>query len=359
MGMDFKTFGSVVKAITDARYPVMIRGRHGVGKSETVYQFAAAAGLPVVERRASQMTEGDLVGLPVIDGDRTAWNPPDWYKEACSKPVVLFMDELDRATQEVRQGFFQLADSRTINGHRLHPDTLIFAAVNGGVHGAQYAVNDMDPAELDRWTVFDLEPSEEDFLSYANGKINPVMWDFLNQNRMHLEHKGEFEPGKVYPSRRSWERFSRTVDALLTGEAFKTNAHKVYTIGQGFVGFEAAVAMKDFIDKYERQVTVEDILTGKLEKTKGFKLNDHIALVDKVIGAKVLTTNLTAGQQENVARFFFALPSEAAMKFYTEINSDKEMLQFILAFHKVAVDGKQVKDYILEMLNKGKKIAKK
>ena len=81
MAMDFKTFGSVVKTITDARYPVMIRGRHGVGKSETVYQFAAAVNLPVVERRASQMTEGDLVGLPVIDGDRTAWNPPDWYKQ--------------------------------------------------------------------------------------------------------------------------------------------------------------------------------------------------------------------------------------------------------------------------------------
>ena len=357
MGMDFKTFGSVVKAITDARYPVMIRGRHGVGKSETVYQFAASVGLPVVERRASQMTEGDLVGLPIIHETTTSWAPPDWYKEACDKPVVLFMDELDRATSEVRQGFFQLADSRTINGHRLHPDTLIFAAVNGGVHGAQYAVNDMDPAELDRWTVFDLEPSDEDFLSYAKDRINPVMWDFLNQNRMHLEHKGEFEPAKVYPSRRSWERFSRTVDALLSDKAFKKNAQTVYTIGQGFVGFEAAVAMKDFIDKYERQVTVEDILAGNLEKTKGFKLNDYIALVDKIIASRVLTDKIAPAQQENIGRFFFAMPSEAAMKFYTEINANKDMLNFILAFHKVSVDGKSVKDYILEMLNKGKKKA--
>jgi len=358
MGIDFKTFGSVVKHITDARYPVMIRGKHGMGKSETVYQFAASVGLPVVERRASQMTEGDLVGLPVIEGNRTSWNPPDWYKEACEKPVVLFLDEIDRATTEVRQGIFQLTDSRTINGHRLHPDTLIFAAVNGGTHGAQYAVNDMDPAELDRWTVFDLEPSEEDFLSYANGKIHPMVWDFLNQNKSHLEHKGEFEPNKIYPSRRSWFRYNDALvkgDMLSDGEKSKANAQKIYHIGLGFVGFEAAVSLKDFIVKYEAQVTVEDILAGRLSKTKGFKLNDNLALVEKLIQSKRLTPALTQGEKENIARFFFALPSEAAMKFYTDINSNKDMLKFVLDFHKVSVDGKTVKDYIIDVMKANKK----
>ena len=113
-------------------------------------------GLPVVERRASQMTEGDLVGLPVIDGECTRFNPPDWFKQACNEPVALFLDEVDRATIEVRQGIFELTDSRKLNGFALHPETLIFAAVNGGEHGEQYQVGEMDPAELDRWTVFAL-----------------------------------------------------------------------------------------------------------------------------------------------------------------------------------------------------------
>lgn len=352
MAIDFKTFNAIVKHVTDARYPVMIRGKHGMGKSETVYQFAASIGLPVVERRASQMTEGDLVGLPVIEGNRTTWNPPDWYKEACEKPVVLFLDEVDRATLEVRQGIFQLTDSRTINGHRLHPDTLIFAAVNGGTHGAQYSVNDMDPAELDRWTVFDLEPTAEDFLDYANGKLNPLMWDFLNQNRAHLEHKGEFEPNKIYPSRRSWFRYNDAVHkaGMLSPENAKANAQKVYNIGCGFVGFEAAVALKDFIVKYEAQVTVEDILNGRLEKTKGHKLNDNIALVDKILAANVLSPDMPANHKENIARFFFSLPAEAAMKFYTEINSDKNKLKFVLDFHKISIDGKTVKDYIIDLM---------
>ena len=69
MAIDFATFNSVVAHVIDAGFPVLIRGRHGIGKSEVVYQFAAERGLPVVERRASQMTEGDLMGLPSIDGE--------------------------------------------------------------------------------------------------------------------------------------------------------------------------------------------------------------------------------------------------------------------------------------------------
>lgn len=350
--MDFKTFNSVVDVIADARFPIMIRGKHGMGKSETVYQFAKRRNMPVIERRLSQMTEGDLLGLPSVDGNRTSWNPPDWYKDACDKPVVLFLDELDRAITEVKQGVMQLTDSRTLNGYRLHPETLVFAACNGGVHGAQYTVNDLDPAELDRWTVFDLEPSVEDFLEYANGKVAPVLWDFLNQNRSHLEHKGEFEPNKVYPTRRSWFRANDALVRanLLDGDKLKQVSQRAYLVAQGFVGFEAAISLKDFMDKYERQVTVEDILEGKLSKTKGFKLNDHISLVEKMIGAKILSDKLTPEQMQNVAKFYFNLPAEAAMKFYTEINSDKNLLSFVIAFHKVQVDGRTIKDYIISVM---------
>ena len=150
MAIDFATFVKVAPHVAAVRKPVLIRGRHGVGKSEVVYQIAAALGMPVVERRASQMTEGDLVGLPSTDGNVTSFNPPDWFKTACDNPVVLFLDEVDRATIEVRQGIFELTDSRKLNGHTLDNDTLIFAAVNGGEHGAQYQVGEMDPAELDR-----------------------------------------------------------------------------------------------------------------------------------------------------------------------------------------------------------------
>lgn len=357
MAVSFKDFNSFVDMIADARFPIMIRGSHGVGKSQLVYQFAQKRGLPVVERRASQMTEGDLVGLPIVSGDSTSWNPPDWYKQACNEPVVLFMDEIDRATTEVRQGFFQLADSRALNGHTIHPDTMLFAAVNGGKHGNKYQVNDMDPAELDRWTVFDVEPTVEDWLGYAadEDRVNPVIVDFIRHNHSHLENKRDFEPGKVYPSRRSWERLSQTVDraGILKPESMKHHLATLFNVASGFVGFEAAVALKDHAEKYENMVTVEDILSGKgLPQVKKWKLTEHVAMVEKMLSEGALDPAMEQDRLENLGRYFFLLPSEAAMKFYTGLSQNKVLLPFIIKFHALTIDGQSLKAHMTTMLRK-------
>ena len=354
MAVDFKTFLNVVPFVTSVNKPVLLRGRHGIGKSQVVYQYADSVDLPVVERRASQMTEGDLIGLPSIDGDRTSWNPPNWFKTACEQPVVLFLDEVDRATIEVRQGIFELTDSRKLNGHTLHDDTLIFAAINGGEHGAQYQVGDMDPAELDRWTVFDVEPSVEDWLDWANDNVSTMVWDFVNQNHAHLEHKpdaGGYEPNKVYPSRRSWVRFNDTVgNANLLVEP-KQNLAPLYNLAAAFIGFEAAVSFRDFVENYERIVTVEDILVhGKVASTKDFGINDHLALVEKMEASEVLRSPLPTEQIQNLADWFVTLPSEVAMKLFATIGASADNSNVIALHGATASDGKKVLDFIVEIV---------
>ncbi len=347
MAVDFKTFSSIVNHVTAVRKPVLLRGRHGIGKSTVVYQLAERIGMPVVERRASQMTEGDLVGLPIVEGNSTKFNPPDWFKSACDKPVVLFLDEVDRATLEVRQGIFELTDSRKLNGHRLHEGTLVFAAVNGGEHGAQYQVGEMDPAELDRWTVFDLEPSVEDWLTWANDSdISTTTWDFINTNRAHLEHSDDFEPNKVYPSRRSWERLDECLrEANLLGEA----SPALYSLTAAFVGFEAAVAFNDFVQNYDRQVTIEDILDhGKFEKVADFGINDHTALIDKFEASECFKTELEQEKVDNLARYFIMLPSEVAMKLWSVLGNGE--LNNTIKLHQSEVDGDSVSDYLVKIL---------
>ena len=351
MAIDFKTFLSVVGHVADVRKPVMIRGRHGVGKSTVVYQYAEHAGLPVVERRASQMTEGDLVGLPSIEGESTRFNPPDWFKQACDSAVVLFLDEVDRATLEVRQGIFELTDSRKLNGYSLHPDTLVFAAINGGEHGDQYQVGEMDPAELDRWTVFDVEPSVEDWLSWAkDAEISTETWDYINQNRNHLEHSGDFEPNKVYPSRRSWERLD---NCLAKAGLLQESSPTLFILTAAFVGFEAAVSFNDFIANYDRQVTVEDILIkGDFSKVKDFGINDHTAMIEKFEAADVFQNELEQSKVDNLAKYFLMLPSEVAMKLWTVMGNGH--LNNTINLHQADVEtdegNRSVVDYLVEIL---------
>ena len=348
MAVDFATFSQIVTHVTNVRKPVLLRGRHGIGKSTVVYQFAGSKNMEVVERRASQMTEGDLVGLPSVDNNSTRFNPPDWFKAACDRPVVLFLDEVDRATLEVRQGIFELTDSRKLNGHKLHDDTLIFAAVNGGEHGAQYQVGEMDPAELDRWTVFDIEPSVEDWLSWASDSgISQEVFNFINQNRAHLEHTDDFEPNKVYPSRRSWERLDQCLaQAGLLEEA----SPALFNLTAAFVGFEAAVAFNDFVQNYDRQVSTEDILIkGDFTKLADFGINDHTAIIDKFEAENTFKDELPQEQIDNLARYFIMLPSEVAMKLWTVMG--KGEVNNTVKLHKTDVDGESVSKHFVKMIN--------
>ena len=348
MSIDFKTFLSIIPHIVKAKYPVLTRGRHGIGKSTVVYQIANNLGLEVVERRASQMTEGDLLGLPKVNKGVTQWLAPEWLHKACNNPVVLFLDEVDRATMEVRQGIFELCDSRKIAGYELHPETFIFAAVNGGEHGAQYQVGEMDPAELDRYTVFDLEPTVEDWLSWAKGKVQTEIWDFINQNHQHLEHKEDFEPNKVYPSRRSWERLSKTLDGVGEIEYGTT----LYHLTTSFVGFEAAVAFNDFMKNYERQVTVDNIINeGKIELTKEWKINDHNAMIEKFKAKNVFDKKLSDEQLQNIANYFVSLPSEIAMSLWQAMGQSENATYNVAKLHSITAScGKKVQDFIVEIL---------
>ena len=316
--ISFGTLNAIMGFVADAKFPLLIRGRHGVGKSQLIYQFAEQRKMAVIERRASQMTEGDLIGLPVMDTDKngnsfTRWAAPDWLSKACTGPVVLFFDEIDRGSQEVRQGLFELTDSRKLSGMVLHPDTLIFAAVNGGIHGSNYQVADMDVAELDRYTCFDVEPTVEDWLNWGKENVSVEVWDFINNNRGHLEHVDTFEPNKVYPSRRSWVRASDTLTKSKILE--KGCTPELQAIVQGFVGFEASTAFADFIRNYDRQVKVEDLLNGKAVKMMAkFSLNEHLSLIEKLGASDVFKKQLTDIQAKNVAEYYVTLPSEAATK---------------------------------------------
>jgi len=321
MSVDFKTFVSLAPAVSAAKLPVLLRGRHGIGKSQVVYQLAAQLGLPVIERRASQMTEGDLVGLPSIDGNRTSFNPPDWFKEACEEPSVLFLDEVDRATLEVRQGIFELTDSRKLNGHHLHEDTVVFAAINGGEHGEQYQVNEMDPALRDRFFIVDLEPTTEDWLEWAKERLDGALCEFIRQNPQHLECRENVEADRITPSRRSWERVNH---ALVNAKVVdKPEDPLFYPLCLGLVGAEASIAYTEFVKKFDRQISAEDILdkwSNKVKaKVKAAPQEQLNGVLEKVVDHSE-NGDWTQKQVDNAFKFMKELPGELVIAMWTKLT---------------------------------------
>ena len=128
----------------------------------------------------------------------------------------------------------------------------------------------------------------------------------------------------------------------------------VYNLTNAFVGFEAAVSFRDFVENYERQVTVEDILDqGKIDKTASFGINDHSALVEKMEATAVFKTRLTDGQTQNLADYFLTLPSEVAMKLWTVLGESDDVQNTIKLHQATSTDGVSVSEHLVELLGGG------
>ena len=352
-GISFAQFTKIAPYIIRSRKPIMGHGPHGIGKSELVYQLADKLAnilgndfvskygndyvFPVIERRASQMADtGDVIGVPEPKdteyGRITQFAPMGWFARACTEPCILFFDEVDRAANDVRQSLMELTDSRKIAGHTLHPDTIVIAMVNGGSHDSNnaYQVSELDPAEHDRWWHVNLEPTVDDWTNWADGKLNPIVVDFIRHNQKHLEHEGEFEPHKVYPSRRSWAHFDKCLGLtdyqLLKRDDEEEVPMELYFIAEGFVGQEAAIVFRDFVEKLDIQVTVQDILEGKRQDiVKGFSINDANAMIDKVSSSEEFKGELPLDQLTNIAEFVINITPELTMKAWealTRANGD-------------------------------------
>jgi len=177
-----------------------------------------------------------------------------------------------------------------------------------------------------------------------------VLWDFINQNRMHLEHEGDFEPNKVYPSRRSWQRFNDTAAASGTMNE-DGDRDLLFNLATAFVGFEAAVALRDFTENYAWQVTIEDLLdNGEISKTADWGINDHSAMIEKFSSSEVFVEDLSEGQIQNLADYFVSLPSEVAMKLWTVLG-ESDNTNNVISLHKAqTTEGTRVSEHLVEIL---------
>ena len=330
--MDIKTFINVAPQLP-ADISIMIRGPHGVGKSQIFKQVADKLGLQMVDRRLSQMTEGDLLGLPELTDGVTRFCPPDWFMDCCKNPRVLLLDEFNRGTPEVLNTAMQITLDFELNGNKLHPETRVYAAINAS---AEYSVNELDPAQSDRFWTIDLEPTVEDWLNWAtdNG-VDAVLVDFIRQNPGHLRAKGQLEPGKVYPSQRSWDKLNQAMKRIGVDLAAPGVPDVLYSLSIGFVGLEAAITFRDFVKNYENILSVEDVIDGwKKNKTKIGKLSadKQNALLDKLIN-HCKSNTWTDDQLDNIAAFSKSISQEMTISFFNKVM-ETNGLQNIRGLHK-------------------------
>ena len=199
--------------ITPASHNIMLVGNHGIGKSEILTEYFSAKGMKVVPLFLGQMSDpGDLIGIPNRNEStgKTDFMPPYWFP-LDGKPIVLFLDELNRARPEVLQTIMDLALNRTLAGRTLPEGSRIISAVN---QGDQYQLTDLDPALVSRFNVVVFRPTAQEWLLWAEkAGVDPRVRDFIRENPIWLDKNPDAKEGAdtgldKTPDRRAWKRVS-------------------------------------------------------------------------------------------------------------------------------------------------------
>lgn len=386
--VDMKQFQLLLASVSPD-VSVCVRGRHAVGKSEGVYQAAAAArhevyknaevcvaivaafggkiktpkgyvdkwdyelGVPVVERRLSQMTEGDIIGLPFKEGEdkfseetgarlsfsSTQFKPCDWLITSAEFPVVLFLDERNRALPGVKQAVFQLTDSKAFYNTNLHAGTKIVIAENVG---DDYQVESCDPAEVSRCATVTLEPSQADFLKYIKPRCNHLLHDYLAVNDKAIEHKGAFEPNKKYPDRRSWFKLDSELTQL--GLYQDPTSSLLPVIVGAFIGVEGKAAFVSYVREYSRQVSAKDIMKSWAKAKKRLKgkstISNESFMECAIKLENVLSDGKTAldkAQANNLGAFMLDSPAEVRMQVWSSLHSNSDNMLAVFPHVKQAL----------------------
>ena len=231
---------------------VMLSGEHGIGKSEFVVKHFQDKGYRVEILFVGQMSDaGDLIGLPIErtleDGTViTDWAKPKWWPRNPNEKVILFLDEVNRAKPEIHQALMDLILNRKLNGDELPESCRIISAINPTGDDYNYDVNEMGPAFLDRFNMYEFRPTVEEWIDWAvTNKINKYVVGFISKHRDYLDSpKGEAQKtDTVYPSRRSWKRMS---DILNNNDNLINDDNALKTIALGVIGLDATSAFANY-----------------------------------------------------------------------------------------------------------------
>lgn len=285
---------------TPASQNIMLTGKHGIGKSQILEKFFTSRGERVVILFLGQMSDpGDLIGLPRLDEatGKTIFMPPYWFPTD-GKPVVLFLDELNRARPEVLQTIMDLTLNRTLAGRKLPEGSRVISAVNDG---EEYQLTDLDPALVSRFNIYEFRPTAQEWLLWASKVgLDSRVIDFISENPEMLDGAAftrEDQGLEKSPDRRGWERVSKILQTNEVSSLLKT-------IIAGIIGMPAATKFFVTINQ-KRLPSAKEILLGDFAKQKVVLkkcTTPELAAVNESVYRFIETKNYDEKDPENVAK---------------------------------------------------------
>lgn len=245
----------------------LISGKHGIGKSAIVKTVAKDLGGTCITIEGGTLKEGEITGLPyqyenaqgeaqfkflpyyaveriqeqekllfeqagktieendVLSGTENRYAQNDLAPQekidlllsGKVKPVIIFVDEINRTENTVYKELMNILLTKTVNGYQFPWWVFFVGAMNPSTQNSVYATNEMDPAQLDRFLKLKVTSNTSEWIRYGKkAGISPAILQFIKENPKCLsESAAELDDEeKPTPSPRGWDM----VDTILSSE---------------------------------------------------------------------------------------------------------------------------------------------
>ena len=245
----------------------LISGKHGIGKSAMIKSIASELNGVCITVEGGTLKEGEITGLPyqykdesgntkfrflpyyaveriqneekrlfeaaggtvdtssALEGDEnryarnflTPQERLDALKSGTVRPVIIFIDEINRTENTVYKELMNILLTRSVNGYQFPWWVLFVGAMNPSTQNSIYATNEMDPAQLDRFIKIKVGDNASQWLKYGKSAgVSPDILRFIKENPKCLSSSSKDleDEEKPTPSPRGWDM----VDTLLKSE---------------------------------------------------------------------------------------------------------------------------------------------
>lgn len=309
------------------RFPVLITGIPGIGKSDIVDQSTIEAKADFIISHPVVSDPTDYKGLPFAKADGTAHFLPFGELTAlieAKKPTVYFLDDLGQAPASVQAACMQLILARRINGHKVSDQVTFLAATNrkedkAGVSGL------LEPVKS-RFTIVELEADTDSWVKWAFSNNMPI--ELISFIKMRPELLTKFEPTKAISNSMCPRNISEIGKQQNAGIPSGIE-HEVFT---GRAGEKFATEYSSFLKIYRNLPNIDEIVMNP----KNAKVSSEPAVQYALSGA--LANRMNDTNIEAIVTYLDRLPDEISVVTMQTAQAKNREITFNRAFVKWASD---------------------
>jgi len=258
--IDQEDYANILRFTIRTGGNLLVLGAAGTGKTEMGMQACEDLQFQYRYLNLSVLEAPDMMGLPMINEETatTRYALPEMLppKDSTEKPVVLLVDEADKAKPELQNPCLELFQFRSINGRPLNIHAVV---ATGNLPDENAFSQPMSHALTNRCTVFKLTHAFEPWREWATSvSLNPLIVGFLDKNQEYLLQpppEGD-DTAYCHPTPRAWTMAARDLDNTTTGDGVDFQTMLV----SGRVGHGAAVKFRVWLEHYRHIEPLIDAL---------------------------------------------------------------------------------------------------